>query len=138
MKKQIILIVALLVSLNAFSQNKLAKKYSPIVKEGKLLYKSEMASWYGTDLFLEQYKNKANIGGYFSYVEDERSICVFFSKESNDEPMVIGTITFDKTYNPKTAKTDLSERKFTNTEKSLYTIRNLALEEINSDIISNV
>ena len=32
------------------------KKAQPIVEEGKLLYRSEMASWYGTDLFLANYK----------------------------------------------------------------------------------
>lgn len=37
----------------------------PIVAEGKILYRSEMASWYGTDLFLEKFKQTNTIGGYF-------------------------------------------------------------------------
>ena len=56
-----------------------------------------MASWYGTDLFLENYKNRDNIGGYFSYTDNDISKCIFFSKADN--PKVIGTISFDSTYN---------------------------------------
>ncbi|WP_236709493.1 hypothetical protein [Elizabethkingia ursingii] len=36
-----------------------------IKEEGIKLYRSEMASWYGTDVFLANYKNQENIGGYF-------------------------------------------------------------------------
>jgi hypothetical protein len=110
--------------------NDLAK---PIVAEGKRLYKSEMASWYGTDLFLENYKNRANVGGYFSYSENDVAKCIFFSK--TDQPVVIGTISFDSTYNTKTAKLDLNERAFATIESDLYTIRKVALETINSDTL---
>ncbi len=103
----------------------------PIVAEGKKLYKSEMASWYGTDIFLENYKDRANIGGYFSYTEGESSKCIFFSKGEN--PKVIGTITFDSTYNTNTALKNFAERNFTDKENDIYTIRKAALKEINSD-----
>jgi hypothetical protein len=42
-----------------------------IVDEGKLLYHSEMASWYGTDVFLDNYKSRENIGGYISYMDNK-------------------------------------------------------------------
>lgn len=102
-----------------------------IVAEGKLLYRLEMASWHGTDLFLENYPTRENIGGYFSYIENEIPTCIFFSKSS--DPKVIGTILFDSIYNLKTAKIDLAERNFSEYENSLYTIRKTALAEINSD-----
>ena len=92
----------------------------PIVDEGKRLYKSEMASWNGTDLFLENYKDRANIGGYFSYTIDEISKCVFFSKV--DRPKVIGTISFDSSFSTKSSKIDLTERDFSNYENDLYAI----------------
>lgn len=92
-----------------------------------------MASWYGTDLFLENYKDRANVGGYFSYSENEVAKCVFFSKA--DKPKVIGTISFDSTYNTKTAKIDLTERDFTPNENDLYAIRKIALVTINSDTL---
>lgn len=105
----------------------------PIVAEGKLLYRSEMASWYGTDLFLENYKTRENIGGYFSYLDNQIAKCIFYSK--SEKPRVIGTISFDITYNVKTANVNLTEREFSTTENDLYEIRKLALNEINSDTL---
>lgn len=119
-------------SANAQDDNP-TERAQPIVAEGKLLYRSEMASWYGTDLFIENHKETENIGGYFSYLDNETAICIFFSK--SDKPKVIGTISFDSTYNTKTAKTDLTERDFTKTENDLYEIRKLAKTEIQSDTL---
>jgi hypothetical protein len=122
-----------LLNLSVFGQDNPTEQAQPIVAEGKRLYKSEMASWYGTDLFLENYKNRANIGGYFSYSDNGIAKCIFFSKTG--EPKVIGTISFDSTYNTKTAKTDLNERDFTPNESDLYKIRKIALASLNSDTL---
>lgn len=124
-------IIFTLCTLTIVAQKNPDKEAEPIVAEGKLLYKSEMASWYGTDLFVENYKNSQNIGGYFSYTENGISKCIFFSK--SDNPKAIGTISFDDTYNLKTAKIDLTERDFTKYEDDIYQIRKLALDEINTD-----
>lgn len=131
MKKALLFI--LLFSINSYSQKDLNKKIITVVNEGKSLYKSEMASWYGTDLFIEQYKNQENIGGYFSYSEGENAKCIFFSKSEN--PTVIGTIIFDKTYNTKTAKLELEQRNFSKNENDLYIIRSKAMNAIKSDTI---
>lgn len=120
-----------LISLSVSGQKNPTDEAQPIVAEGKLLYKSEMASWYGTDLFLENYKDRENIGGYFSYTVSDIETCVFFSKAEN--PQVIGTISFDSTFNLKTAKTDLTERDFTQAENDLYQIRKIAFEELNKN-----
>ena len=120
-------------SLNVYGQENPTEQAKPIVKEGKMLYRSEMASWYGTDLFLENYKNRENIGGYFSYTDKDLAKCIFFSKAST--PKVIGTISFDSTYNIKTAITDFTERDFTDNESDLYIIRKIALAELNSDTL---
>lgn len=119
--------------LSALGQNNPTEEAQPIVAEGKLLYKSEMASWHGTDLFLQSYKVRENIGGYFSYSENEFAKCIFFSKA--DKPKIIGTISFDSTYNTKTATVDLTEREFTKLENDFYEIRALALKEINADTL---
>jgi len=116
-----------------FGQHNPSEEAQPMVKEGKLLYRSEMASWYGTDLFLEKYRKTENVGGYFSYTISDTAKCIFFSKSEN--PVVIGTISFDSTYDLKTAKTDLGERSFTAFEHELYTIRKLALAEANADTL---
>ncbi|GHT31713.1 hypothetical protein FACS189434_01960 [Bacteroidia bacterium] len=128
MKKTVLFLVAF-ISLNAFGKTDV----NSIVEEGKLLYQSEMASWYGTDLFIASYQNQNNIGGYFSYVDNEQSKCIFYSRTEN--PKVIGTIIFDTTYNVKTAIVDLIERDFTSLEKELYTIRTISSEIIYTDTL---
>lgn len=132
MNKTITFILTL-ITIGVYGQNNPTEEAKPIVAEGKLLYKSEMASWYGSDLFIENYKNSENIGGYFSYTENDYSKCIFFSKSEN--PKVIGTISFDSMYNVKTAKIDLKEREFTSYENELYEIRKIALFEVNSDTL---
>lgn len=68
-------------------QENIEKLTAPIVAEGKILYKSEMASWYGTDIFRERYKDFSNVGGYFSYIDGETAKCIFFSK--GEKPLVL-------------------------------------------------
>jgi hypothetical protein len=130
MKIPILLITALTSVSSLSAQTKINE--SKIVAEGKILYKSEMASWYGTDLFSERFKEKkATIGGYFSYSDNKVSKCIFFSKSAK----VIGTITFDSTFNVKTANVDGFEREFTPTETELYLIRKKALQAVNTDTL---
>jgi hypothetical protein len=131
MKK--LLIALLFLSINSYSQKNLDARIAEVVAEGKTLYKSEMASWYGTDLFVEKYKTPENIGGYFSYSEGDSSKCIFFSKGEN--PKVIGTIIFDQTYNVKAAKAELEERTFSEKENDLYVIRKKALDIMTTDTI---
>lgn len=129
----VLTVVLTILGLHVSGQSTPTEQAQPIVVEGKLLYKSEMASWYGTDLFLENYKNKDNVGGYLSYTDNDSSRCIFFSK--GQKPKVIGTISFDSTYNSKTAIVNLAEREFIKPESDLFEIRRLALEEINSDTL---
>jgi hypothetical protein len=114
-------------------QSKIDKETSAILEEGKLLYKSEMASWYGSDIFMAKYSEKEKIGGYLSYTENEVSTCIFFSK--GEKPKVLGTIGFDPTFNIETAKTDFTERELTKNESALYKIRTETLRIINSDTL---
>lgn len=129
--KSFYLFIFLFFSHFVFSQN-LEKIAQKITDDGIQLYRSEMASWYGTDVFLENYKNRENVSGYFSYIkEDEVPTCVFFSKENK----VIGTISFPADYKPENAKLDLKERDFTDVEKNYFEIRQAALERIKKDTI---
>lgn len=102
-----------------------------IKNEGIKLYRSEMASWYGTDVFLANYKNKENIGGYFSYINNNVPVCIFFSKENR----VIGSVAFPANYNPKDSKLDLATRDFTDVERKYFDIRQKALQRIKTDTI---
>lgn len=103
-----------------------------IVTEGKRLYRSEMASWYGTDIFMETFKDRSGkAGGYFSYSDQKVTHCLFFSDA--DTPVVLATMTFDSTFKATNATIDGDSRSFTTEEKDLYEIRQLALAEINKD-----
>lgn len=119
-----------LMTLNLSAQN-LEKISKEIAEEGITLYRSEMASWYGTDVFLANYQNRENIGGYFSYIDNQVPKCIFFSKENK----VIGTIAFPTNYKPENASLDLTERNFSANEQEYATIRNKALDRIKTDTI---
>lgn len=132
MKKICILISLTFFCFNLFAQKKVEKQTKPIIEEGFRLYKSEMTSWNGSDLFLEKYKERNNIGGYFSFSEDGFNKCVFFSKDEN--PKIIGTITFDDSFG-KNAMVDMEERDFTQIELELYSLRGEALAIIQQDTL---
>lgn len=132
MKHISFLFLCIIFSAFLFGQKDIKPITDSIVKEGKALYRSEMASWYGTDIFLEKFKNKKDrAGGYFSYADKDIARCIFFSDE--ETPKVLATISFDSTYSITNVQTDDTERDFTNEENDLYTIRKLALAEINKD-----
>lgn len=126
------IIFLFLFGLKSYSQNT-EKLTKPIIEEGKRLYRSEMASWLGTDLFLTKYSNQENIGGYFSYSDKEDNICIFFSK--SEKPKIIGTIKFDETFNTSKANINLEEREFSNLENEIYVFRQKALSVIQNDTI---
>jgi len=128
MKKLVLLLCCLPFFVEA--QN-LEEKAKEIWAEGKLLYQTEMASWYGTDMFLMQYGEREKIAGYFSYLDNDVPTCIFFSY--GEIPDVIGTITFDSTYLLEKANADLTVRNFTPLENELYQLREAALEEVIND-----
>ncbi len=110
---------------------------APIVAEGKRLYQSEMASWYGTDIFLERFKDEQeNIGGYISYGDQDSARCVFYSKGLS--PLAIATIIFDSTYDIKIARVDKSMRTLTPLETDLAMLRLKAKEVITSDTMFTI
>jgi hypothetical protein len=130
MKYTLIATIALLAA--AFAKAQDEAQIAAIVAEGKNMYRSEMASWYGTDLFLEKFKDqRTNIGGYFSYADKERTNCIFFSNA--EHPVVLAVISFDSTYSVSAAQIDSRQRDFNETEDNLYRIRKKAVEEIKSD-----
>ncbi len=124
--------ILLLSAFGSFAQNN--EQEQAIVAEGKALYKTEMASWYGTDLFLERFPAKREkIGGYLSYSDAERTHCIFFDR--SETPQVLATISFDSTFRIASALVDTTRTVLSETESSLYAIRQLALAELNSDTL---
>jgi hypothetical protein len=123
----------LCLSANAQSK-KLEKQAAAIEEEADKIYQSEMASWYGSDLFDEKFKDKNDIkGGYVSYSEGDVSKCIFISK--GEKPKAIATFSFDPTYNVKTAVIDGSERALTALESDLVDLRLKASTIIQNDTI---
>jgi hypothetical protein len=127
MNKFLFLCVLVLPGIQTYAQSQ-----TEILQEGTQLYKSEMASWVGTDLFLAKYGDrKEHAGGYFSYVSGDKATCVFFSKDAT--PKAIATFTFDSSYNAQTAIVDGQERALTRHEHDLVTIRQIAIRAYTSD-----
>lgn len=129
MRNRLIVLLAFALATSAYGQS---KKEKEVIKEGTKLYKTEMASWYGTDIFMEKFADRRqNTGGYFSYLAGNKAVCVFFSRAEN--PRIIGSFTFDSTYNVNTAVVDGEEREPTKQEFDLMTIRQSALAEYRTD-----
>jgi hypothetical protein len=137
MKSIITSLLVFLQAISAQSQADIENIKDSIVREGKQLYRSEMASWYGTDLFMEKFKDQlSNARGYFSYDEGKLTKCIFFNKD--ESPKVMASFIFDSTFSTETAKIDDKAREFTQREKDIYAIRKQALEIINSDTLFKV
>lgn len=133
MKRHLLFLLFIISNLQSSGQDDVSAITDSITAEGKRLYQSEMASWYGTDIFVEGYKGQGKQGGYLSYMDKDTARCIFFSKPGADLPVVIGTISFDQTYSIATAVVNYSERPFTETEKELYIIRKKTLDIINGN-----
>ncbi|MBH8559106.1 hypothetical protein [Hymenobacter negativus] len=130
MRAMLLAFLCLWCSLHASGQ----KTPKEIVAEGKLLYRSEAASWYGTDIFLAKLKTKRQYsGGYLSYPIATGGRCVFFSR--GDEPETLAVISFDSTFSTQTAQIDSVPRPLNELEKNLFAIRRKALDVVSKDTL---
>ncbi|MEI9919126.1 MAG: hypothetical protein WDO14_10040 [Bacteroidota bacterium] len=130
MKYVTLFLLFVVIATNVFAQSE--KEKQEVLAEANKLYRSEMASWYGTDIFMADFKAvHSRTQGYFSYVDNDKSVCVFFSKEQ--PARILASFTFDSTYNVKTAVVDGVERDLNSLESDLHEIRMTALEEYKSD-----
>lgn len=125
--KKLILICFILINTTVFSQN---KKLEKILEEGKLLFRLEKASWFGTDNFLSKFVNKKDKArGYLSYqTKDNKVNCIFFSDENNLEILV--RYKFDFIPKSEPIEIDTINTKPTEIEKNLIQIRKDALDKI--------
>ncbi len=76
-KSLISILLFFLVSCSLFSSDP-KEDIKPILEEGLYLYRLEKASWHGTDLFYNEFKNIDEIKGYFSYPDGNKTKCIFF------------------------------------------------------------
>jgi hypothetical protein len=136
LKCSLLLIITLFIWSNSINAQELdlTKITDSIKTEADILYKSEWASWYGTDVFVEKCKSKQTLsGGYLSYDTGNGLNNVFFSRDT--EPKILATISFGYDYNNENYKLDTTERKFTKQEKDLYTIRQTVIADMRKDTI---
>jgi len=113
----------------------LGQETNKILDEGKLLFRLEKASWYGTDDFLVRFPNKLDsIGGYLSYVNDKNQVINIFFKMGNTNHIFV-RYQFDSIPEAKPITIDSLNYVATQTEIDLITIRQDALQKIsdNSD-----
>lgn len=131
--KFFIIVFLILVSGNIDAQNRqeLSKIALEIEQEGKELFLLEKTAWLGSDILREVHKNPEKVGGYFSYLKDGGSVCVFFSRDKN--PNVIASVSFDPLFTESNTVVNLTERTLYREEKELYQIRKKALEMVNTD-----
>jgi hypothetical protein len=124
-----LLFLFLLLSINAYSKEVDSEK---ILKEGKLLYRLEKASWYGTDIFLEKFPSKRDsIGGYLSYVSDNKVINIFYSRF--DATHIFARLQFDSLPRPNAIQIDTSSPIATEQERDLIQIRLDALDKLTTN-----
>ena len=133
MKKNFTILFLACLFNQAFGQGKdLVVIADSISREGKALFRSEFASWYGTDVFAAKCPaRRAIAGGYISYDDGHNLVNVFYSNAP--EPKVLSTITFGYDLDNKKYGLDTSDREFTPAEKELYVMRKRAVARINKD-----
>jgi hypothetical protein len=104
-----------------------------ILKEGKLLYRLEKASWNGTDDFLERFPSmRDSIGGYLSYVDENNYVINLFFKKDNIFRILI-RYQFDSLPQTNPISIDSLNHIATSSEIDLITIRQDAIEKISNN-----
>ncbi|MES2275119.1 MAG: hypothetical protein V4592_03790 [Bacteroidota bacterium] len=134
MKKKMLILMAFCtcIKIAAAQSPDLIHIADSVEREGKTLYQSEIASWYGTDIFLEKCKGKAGrIGGYVSYDTGSGMNNIFFSRD--EVPVVLATMSFPYDVKPQNCTIDSTERKLTDVETRLYHLRQTAIKLINAN-----
>jgi hypothetical protein len=127
---RLILLLSLISVTASFSQNKETER---ILEEGKLLFRLEKGSWYGTDDMLARFETKKDsVGGYLSYETDNSQInTIFFSKFESDKILV--RYSFDSLPKVKPIKIDTTNNIASELEKNLILIRQDAKDRASSN-----
>lgn len=109
------------------------KKTEKILNEGKLLFRLEKGSWYGTDDILVRFKTKLDsVGGYLSYETSEKKInTIFFSRFDSDHILV--RYEFDIVPKPEPIRIDTLNQKASDLEKNLIAMRQDAMAKSHSN-----
>ncbi|KXX71136.1 hypothetical protein [Flammeovirga sp. SJP92] len=125
--RQLLLLVFMLLSFSLFSQTKNADK---LLEKGKLLYRMDKGSWYGTDHFLSNFPSKKDsIGGYLSYEDTNNKIrTIFFSRYNPDR--ILARYEFETIPTETPISIDTIHHQVTEEEKVLIAVRSDTFQRI--------
>lgn len=128
--KRFFLIFTAVFTMTIFS---FGQKTDKVLEEGKLLYRLEKASWYGTDIFLERFSHKRDIaGGYLSYLNENNQIVnIFFEKENLSRILV--RFVFESLPQENPIKIDTLNIEATKQEIELIAIRQDAVQKFSEN-----
>lgn len=125
--RKTLLICLILFNVIAYGQD---KKTAKILEEGKLLYRLEKASWYGSDDMLARFLSKIDsVGGYVSYEGSDKKIyTAFFSKF--DPERILVRYQFDNVPQVEPINIDSLNTNSTQLEKDLIAINQDARKKV--------
>lgn len=128
--KKCFLIFTMIFMMTTFS---FGQKVDDVLEEGKLLYRLEKASWYGTDVFLEMFsQNMDNVGGYLTYLNKNNKIINIFYEKDNPSNIIV-RFEFDALPQKSPTKIDTQNQAATTQEMELIVIRQDAIKIINQN-----
>ena len=109
------------------------QKSNEVLEEGKLLYRLEKASWYGTDVFLEKFAHKREIaGGYLSYLNEKNQVVNIFFERDNPSRILV-RFEFESLPQQNPTKIDTTNQIATQQELDLIAIRQDALRQVSEN-----
>lgn len=119
-----------------YSMSELQTIADSILMEGNLLALYERAAWYAGDQFQTQNDEiKSKFGGYLVCHGEDGNVRVVFSDRTQDELYCICEVIFyDNLENPMECNT--AGREFTESEKNLWTVRDIITGNIEKNGIS--
>ncbi len=121
MRKPILVIVTLILSLNLFAQEEVNQtKLDSILGEADLMYRYEKSVWNSTDLLMSDAKLKNNYGGYVVHHSKDRLTVTYLDKNQK-ESIARYSYMFDNLNTPLIASIEPSQ--LTSIEKELFDIK---------------
>ena len=128
--KRIFVIFTVVFTMTAFS---FGQKSNEILEEGKLLYRLEKASWYGTDVFLEKFAHKRDIaGGYLSYLNENNQVVNIFFERDNPSRILV-RFKFESLPQKNPTRIDTTNQIATQQEMDLIAIRQDAVRQMSEN-----
>lgn len=116
----------------AQAQPDLEKVADSILNEATMMYKLERAAWVSTDILMADFGKKyirKNVGGYLSYFKGD-TIKTIYWKHKDGDLFINNTFNFQNDYSVAGLEHDHEQRKPTEKEMQLISVRNKLLADM--------